>query len=68
LVLGITVHGIIEGDSVPDQFIPELLDLHARGQFPFDKLVTTYPLSQINEALEAQVAGKAVKVVLLPGT
>jgi aryl-alcohol dehydrogenase len=66
LVLGITLKGIIEGDSDPDAFIPEMLDLYERGLFPFDKLITTYPLSQINEALAAQASGEVVKVVLLP--
>ncbi|MBN9145561.1 MAG: alcohol dehydrogenase catalytic domain-containing protein [Novosphingobium sp.] len=34
------------------------------GRFPFDRLVTTYPLKQINQAIEDQRAGKCVEVVL----
>jgi aryl-alcohol dehydrogenase len=64
-VLGATVTGIVEGDSNPDTFIPELIALHKAGRFPFDKLITTMPFAQINEAVAAQAKGEAVKVVLV---
>lgn len=64
---GLTVKGIVEGDSDPAQFIPELLQHYRAGDFPFDKLIEKYPISQINEAVEAQHRGDVVKVVLLPG-
>lgn len=66
MTYGHTIKGIIEGDSEPDVFIPELIRLNQAGEFPFDKLIRTYPLSQINEAIEAQHKGECVKVVLLP--
>jgi len=65
-LLGLTIRGIIEGDSDPQTFIPYLLDLHAQGKFPFDKLITTMPLDQINEAVAAQLRGDILKVVLTP--
>jgi aryl-alcohol dehydrogenase len=65
LVLGITVVGIIEGDSVPEEFIPELLELYRAGQFPIDKLVTTFPFSKINDAIAAQHRGEVLKPVLI---
>jgi aryl-alcohol dehydrogenase len=65
IIQGITVKGIVEGDSDPDVFIPELLALHAAGRFPFDKMITRLPFSQINEAVELQHRGDAVKVVLV---
>jgi aryl-alcohol dehydrogenase len=65
MVIGITVKGIVEGDSDPDVFIPELLELHAAGRFPFDKMITKVPFTQINEAVELQHRGEAVKVVLV---
>lgn len=63
---GITVRGIIEGDSDPDVFIPELLQYFKAGRLPFDKLVKTYPLKDINLAVEDQHKGRCVKAVLLP--
>ena len=63
---GHRIYGIIEGDSDQQTFIPELLAHHAAGRFPFDRLVTTYPLPQINEAIAAQAREECIKVVLIP--
>lgn len=65
-LVGMTIRGIVEGDANPKTFIPYLLDLHRQGRFPFDKLITKYPFDQINEAVEAQHRGDALKVVLTP--
>jgi aryl-alcohol dehydrogenase len=65
-LLGLTIRGIVEGDSDPQTFIPYLLALHHQGKFPFDKLITTMPLAQINEAVEAQHRGEVLKAVLTP--
>lgn len=61
---GLSFTGIVEGDSDPDTFIPELISLYEQGRFPFDKLITIMPFEQINEAVAAQASGEAVKVVL----
>lgn len=65
--MGLTIRGIIEGDSDPDSFIPELIAHYRAGRFPIDRLVTTYPFEAINQAIADQHAGKCVKVVLLMG-
>jgi aryl-alcohol dehydrogenase len=64
-MIGLKVIGIIEGDSDPDVFIPELIELHLAGRFPFDKIITTMPFAKINDAIAAQARGEAVKVVLV---
>ena len=66
ITYGQRVVGIMEGDSDPQSFIPELIAAHRAGRFPFDKLVTTYPLAEINAAIAAQARGDCVKVVLIP--
>lgn len=63
-VLGARVIGIVEGDSNPDEFIPELMALHAAGKFPYDRLISTRPFDEINDAIAAQAKGEAIKVVL----
>lgn len=68
LALGRTVKGILEGDAVPRLLIPKLIALWQQGRFPFDKLITTYPLDKINEAEAAMCSGAVVKPVLLPGS
>ena len=62
-----TVYGIIEGDSVPDIFIPELVNLFLQGRFPFDRLVKMYPFDRINEAASDSERGLTVKPVIRIG-
>ncbi|AEM85976.1 NAD(P)-dependent alcohol dehydrogenase [Streptomyces violaceusniger] len=63
-ILGLTVAGSVEGDSDPHTFIPWLLDRYLQGRFPIDRMVTTVPFADINEAVLTQTRGDAVKVVL----
>ncbi len=63
MLRGLSIRGIVQGDSVPDTFIPHLVELHMNGRFPFDKLVTKYPFEKINQAIDDQAAGKVVKPV-----
>ncbi len=67
LTAGRTLTGILEGDVNPHTFIPTLIALWQAGKFPFDRLVTTFPLSEINTAEKRALAGEIVKPVLLPG-
>jgi aryl-alcohol dehydrogenase len=65
MLRGISVRGIVQGDSVPDVFIPRMVELHRAGRFPFDKMVTRYPFEQINQAIADQAEGKVVKPVFV---
>jgi aryl-alcohol dehydrogenase len=56
--------GIIEGDAVPQQFIPELIQLYRAGKFPFDRLIKLYPFRQINRAIADARRGSTIKPVL----
>ena len=56
--------GIIEGDSVPRVFIPQLIAHYQVGQFPFDKLVRFYDFAAINQAFEDSGQGVTIKPVL----
>lgn len=68
ILFGRGVRGIIEGDSVPQEFIPRLIELYSQGRFPFDKLVTAFEFGRIQDAVEASETGKVVKAVLkMPG-
>jgi aryl-alcohol dehydrogenase len=64
LTQGGTVRGIVEGDSDPDVFLPELIAHHRAGNLPYDRFVKTYPFDQINEAIADAHSGAAIKVVL----
>jgi aryl-alcohol dehydrogenase len=63
---GRTVRGIVEGDSIPDIFIPQLTELYKQGRYPFDRMIKFYPLDQINQAAEDSEKGKVLKAVLRP--
>lgn len=63
---GLQIKGISEGDVNPRTFIPRLIDLYLEGKFPFDKLISSYPLDEINQAVEDQLNGICVKPVLTP--
>jgi aryl-alcohol dehydrogenase len=64
LLQGQTVRGFVEGNSIPDIFIPKLCDLHAQGRLPFDRYVRFYSFHDINRAVEDQRNGRAIKPIL----
>ena len=65
-LLGKTAMGVLEGNADPHVLIPRLIELWQAGRFPFDRLIETFPLSAINEAEAAALAGSVIKPVLLP--
>lgn len=64
---GREVRGVIQGDAVPQTFIPKLIRLYRAGRFPFDRLVTFYDFSRINRAIADSRRGVTIKPVLLIG-
>jgi len=61
---GIRIHGSTEGDSIPDSFIPQLVDLYMKGKFPVDKLVDYYDFADLEKALDDQTAGRSIKPIV----
>jgi aryl-alcohol dehydrogenase len=61
---GRMVRGVVEGDADPHTFIPKLIALHAKGLFPFDRLIKFYPFEDINTAFRDGEDGRTVKPVL----
>jgi aryl-alcohol dehydrogenase len=61
---GRTVRGVIQGDSVPQEFIPRLVDHIAAGRFPVERMITFYDLAEINRAAAESASGKTIKPVL----
>lgn len=64
LLGGKSIRGIVEGDSVPQKFIPQLVELYLQGRFAFDKLIKIYPFEEINQAAEDSERGITLKPVL----
>jgi aryl-alcohol dehydrogenase len=65
LVKGWTFKTIIQGSSIPQQFIPRLVELWKQGRFPFDKLVRTYKLDDINAGFADSASGAVIKPVVV---
>ena len=58
------VIGVVEGEAVPQIFIPQLIELYKQGKFPFDKLITFYDAKDINKAVEDSEKGVTIKPVI----
>ena len=57
--------GVVEGYSIPQIFIPQLINYYKQGKFPFDRMIKTYKFEKINKAFEDVHKGKTVKAVLV---
>jgi len=64
LLTGKSTVGVIEGEVIPQIFIPQLIELYKQGKFPFDKLITFYDAKDINKAVEDSEKGVTLKPVI----
>ncbi|HEX4827048.1 MAG TPA: zinc-binding dehydrogenase, partial [Xanthobacteraceae bacterium] len=64
LQLGRMVRGVIQGESHPQEFIPRLVDFLMQGKMPVDRMMTFYPLAEINRAAQDSSRGTTIKPVL----
>jgi aryl-alcohol dehydrogenase len=64
---GRSLRGVVQGDSVPQLFIPKLVELYQAGRFPFDRLVRYYELDDINRAFDDTRSGATIKPILRIG-
>lgn len=55
----------VQGSSVYQEFIPQLIELWKQGRFPFEKLVRTYPFAQISQGFQDSADGTTIKPVLI---
>ncbi len=64
LVGGRTLRGVVEGDSVPEIFLPQLVRFWEQGRFPVDRLMKHYDFDAIEEAARDAEEGRTIKPVL----
>lgn len=57
--------GVLMGDAVPQLAVPQLIQYHKEGKFPFDKLVKLYKFNEINQAAADSNSGKTIKPILI---
>jgi len=65
VVRGWTFKTIVQGSSVPQRFIPRMVELWQQGRFPVDKLTKRYGLEEINKAFDDSKSGVTVKPVIV---
>ncbi len=65
LLEGRSVTGSIVGHQAPALLVPRVLELQAQGRFPLEAMIRTYPLAEINAAVDDARSGATVKAVLL---
>jgi aryl-alcohol dehydrogenase len=61
---GKKVIGTLGGEGRSESLIGALIALNRQGRFPYDKLITSFPLDRVNEAFEASHSGEVIKPVL----
>lgn len=66
LLPGKSLRGVVQGDAVSREFIPQLIDYWQQGRFPFDKLITQFDgIDQIEAAVNAMSRGDVIKPVVI---
>ncbi|RBR05966.1 hypothetical protein FVER53590_13928 [Fusarium verticillioides] len=56
--------GCSEGDSNPGVLIPELIEMHAKGLLPLEKMIAYYDIKDYEKAMADMKSGKVIKPVL----
>ncbi|KAM7194633.1 putative alcohol dehydrogenase [Naviculisporaceae sp. PSN 640] len=56
--------GCCEGDSLPAEFIPFLIEKHVKGEFPMEEFIKFYDVKEYETAIEDSKSGKVIKAVL----
>ena len=62
---GWTFKTVIEGSSVPQVFLPRLIELWQQGRFPFDKMIKKYKFEDINSGFADSASGEVIKPVIV---
>ena len=62
---GRSVRGVVEGDAIPKDFIPRMVEFYQRGLMPLEKIIKLYPFNMINKAIADSESGESIKAVLL---
>ena len=65
LVKGWTFKTVVQGSSVPQSFLPQLIQLWREGRFPIDKLIKDYTLEEINQGFADSKDGSTIKPVVV---
>lgn len=65
ILTGKVLRGVTMGDTLPQELIPRLVELHAAGKLPLEKLEQRYTLDEISRAADDMHHGRTVKPVIV---
>lgn len=65
ILQGRTLTGVIQGNSIPDEFIPRLARLRRAGRLPYARLISHYAFEDLPRALEDARTHRVIKPVLV---
>ena len=60
ILLGRTLRGIVQGNTVPQTLIPRIIELYLQARFPIDRLIRYYTLDEINQAAADSERGTVI--------
>ena len=61
---GRSVRGVMQGESLPEVFVPQMIEHMLAGRMPIERIVTHYAIDDINQAAADAIAGKTIKPLL----
>ena len=62
---GVSLIGTIQGDAVPAQSIPMLIQWYREGKLPLEKLETHFAVEDFERAREEMHTGRTIKPILM---
>jgi len=62
---GKVLRGVTMGDAVPQDLIPQLIELHASGKLPLERLQKRYSIDEVQQAAQDMAHGVTVKPVIV---
>ena len=62
--MGRSLAGVRKGWSVPDDFIPRLVERHRQGRLPREGFCRRYAFSEMPRALDDVAAERAIKAII----
>lgn len=63
--MGKQVIGCVEGDAVPQEYVPAMIGWYRAGDLPLELIVRQYPIAEWQKAFEDMKSGLTVKPVLV---
>lgn len=65
MVSGKRFMGAVEGQVVPQEYIPKMVKWYREGKFPFDIFMKKYPADKFLDAISGMESGEVIKPIII---